>query len=382
MFFFLLHSSPPFSATFPLKKKMDEKYRHALTKFYEKYEPKKVKTVEALLEKYSGQEEELLFALAKKYDPERDAASIVDELLTEVSTPVGETQPSQAEDVEDNHADIADSFRESAIVAERKPLEAGKEELVMGSPNPRAPAENAYRKELIQLYEKYSPSRVANVDKELNKYSGREEALIAAVKKRYVHDEPPTEEENYRQKLLNLYNTFAPSKAHKVDFYLTKYRGREGSLLAAAEAKFLKQASDLHEAAEAARKEGDYHNRLKAVYEEYAPQRIPKVDHDLQKYPGREEEVIQAAIKKFGGAESDEGYPTENDDDEKKEEQAKPTVEVTPVEEHITHEEQPKPAVEVTPMEESAPHQESKTTVEVTPVEEHIRSRGTTKTSG
>lgn len=41
--------------------------------------------------------------------------------------------------------------------------------------------------------------------------------------------------------------------------------------------------------------------RLTEVYRRYAPHRLGKVEHDLRKYPGREEEVISTARRRYAG---------------------------------------------------------------------------------
>src|SRR5437762_3403052 len=95
-----------------------------LTRFYEKYNPAKLANVDSTLQQYAGQEEELFKALVGKYGAEPAAAS-----------------PSVA----------------AAVAA---PAAAA------------APASTNYKARLTAFYEKYNPSKVANVDSTLQQYAG------------------------------------------------------------------------------------------------------------------------------------------------------------------------------------------------------------------
>ncbi len=47
-----------------------------------------------------------------------------------------------------------------------------------------------HRARLVRFYQHYSPDKVSNVDKKLAKYAGKEEAMFAALQKKYGPERP------------------------------------------------------------------------------------------------------------------------------------------------------------------------------------------------
>lgn len=113
----------------------------------------------------------------------------------------------------------------------------------------------------------------------------------------------------YRERLLGIYEAHAPDKIHQVDALLRRYEGREEALLAAAGHKYGSRAAVTPDASSISggrpqtpttAPNASYHERLTRLYEAHNPRRVPYVARDLGKYPGREEEIISAAVKKYG----------------------------------------------------------------------------------
>jgi ribosomal protein S15P/S13E len=122
--------------------------RARLTRYYEKYNPEKVPTVDAMLAKYVHSEEKLFESLVKKYGPE-PAAADADESAT---APLKVDQ----------------SF---AIVED-------------GGDAAGAPSVD-HRARLLRYYKKYNPTKLDTVAGTIQKYAGKEEMLFNALVKKY-----------------------------------------------------------------------------------------------------------------------------------------------------------------------------------------------------
>jgi hypothetical protein len=105
---------------------MDPKSR--LVRFFEKYNPEKLSTVDQILQSYAGKEAQLFEALVKKYGPEPAAPS------PPAATPGSSTD---------------------------------------------------YKSRLTRFFEKYEPSKVSSVDEVLVRYKGKEQQLFEALSKKY-----------------------------------------------------------------------------------------------------------------------------------------------------------------------------------------------------
>jgi hypothetical protein len=105
-------------------------YRSRVLALYQKYAPKKVNNIDAVMTKYKGQEEDLITALVGKYGPEPAAPST------------------------------------AAVVAV-------------------APAPSSFRDRIFNIYAKYAPDKVGNIDTLMEKYKGQEEDLIIALVGKY-----------------------------------------------------------------------------------------------------------------------------------------------------------------------------------------------------
>eukprot|EP00388_Colpodella_angusta_P033661 GDKK01030199.1.p1 GENE.GDKK01030199.1~~GDKK01030199.1.p1 ORF type:complete len:251 (+),score=19.42 GDKK01030199.1:48-800(+) len=168
-------------------------YRARLVRFFEKHNPEKLSTVDAILTKYQGKEPELFVALVSKYGPEPPAAEngfrarLVrffehhnKEKLSDVDTILTKYQGREA-----------DLFK--ALVGQYGPEPA---EGSPTAPSPtasppsspaRAPATTSgdYRPRIVRFFEKHNPEKLADVDTLLTKYQGREADLMKALVGKY-----------------------------------------------------------------------------------------------------------------------------------------------------------------------------------------------------
>ena len=176
--------------------------------------------VDATLKAYAGKEEAMMKALVKKYGPEPGSAT--------ASPPQSPTTVTAKQQVQ-----------------------------------PTPPAGQDYRARLVRFYEHHAPDKVGSVDAALNTYAGKEEAMMKALVKKYGAEPPDastelTEEERQADAAFRLR---AQLKAGKV---------------------------------------GEYEGRLKRLLAKYSPQSVPQVPQLLERYKGKEAEMMKAFVKKFG----------------------------------------------------------------------------------
>uniref|UniRef100_A0A7S1QX02 Protein kinase domain-containing protein n=1 Tax=Neobodo designis TaxID=312471 RepID=A0A7S1QX02_NEODS len=105
-----------------------------------------------------------------------------------------------------------------------------------------------YRQRLMNFYQHYAPEKASNVDSILQAYRGKEEKIFADLESKYgpephklgqqPHHQQQQPPMDYRQRLLNFYQHYDPSKAGNVDAVLKAYHGKEEKLFASLEAKY------------------------------------------------------------------------------------------------------------------------------------------------
>ncbi|KAK7202212.1 hypothetical protein NESM_000291500 [Novymonas esmeraldas] len=340
-------------------------YRQALMELYERYDPEKVSRVDGLLHRFVGHEEALVKAVERKFSSGVAPPSGAPAPPRHAAGPAGVASPSLPTSRRASDTLASDAASASATMA--PPASA------TDAVTAETAAADDYRSRLVRLYEVHAPLRVGRVDHELAKYRGREEALLQAAAARYglapatplpsspatspsspraaaaekcvdgvsgardtsaaaTAASPPPSPASYRARAVELYRKYDPAKLHKVDAQLAKYAGREAAYLralerrlqevrpaetaaAAAEDESAEEASlaatftpadaSLRVAVVAHARDAAQHFescrlRLLRIYHAYAPDRAHRAERQLERYPGREEEVIAAAVAKYG----------------------------------------------------------------------------------
>ncbi|KEG11642.1 hypothetical protein DQ04_02411070 [Trypanosoma grayi] len=205
-------------------------YRSRLLAIYNKYEPAKLGTVDATLKKFKGKENAVIRQLIKRYGPEPDR----------------------------------DGFNSGGA----SPLSPDREaSLGLSTPVPVVNAAASYRDRLIAIYRKYEPSKLGTVSGTLQKFQGKEEAVIRQLIKKYGPEPPVTEEVPVCDGANSQHAPNTPVPLSPVfDESVT----------------------------------GSYRSRLISIYQRYEPAKIGTVDATLRKFKGREEAVIRQLVKKYG----------------------------------------------------------------------------------
>ncbi len=150
--------------------------RSRITRMYDYYAPEKVCTVDTVLESFDGRQQAIMPALIEKYGPEP------------THVPLSAASPTSRL-----------PFR-SALFPDSSPVVFGGSRCgstatsARNSPRPQAcGAENgfgvspgsSYRDRILRLYERYAPEKACNLDTVIALNAGREEILIRALVAKY-----------------------------------------------------------------------------------------------------------------------------------------------------------------------------------------------------
>jgi hypothetical protein len=182
-------------------------YASRITAMFEKYSPERVSRVPNFLEKYRGQEEELLKALVAKYGPE----------------------PTPGYDSNNG----PEKFFTSTSYTSAPPTTSSS-------------VNESYRRRLTAFYQFYAPDKIAKIDVTLQKYGGHEEALFEALTKMYgpepnennTQSSSSSSESDYRARVTAMYQKYAPDKLENVPKIMTTYAGQEKLLMEALVSKY------------------------------------------------------------------------------------------------------------------------------------------------
>ncbi|KAF0699301.1 Aste57867_10143 [Aphanomyces stellatus] len=119
-----------------------------------------------------------------------------------------------------------------------------------------------------------------------------------------------------RARLERFYSKYNPDKKGEIESVMEKYKGREDALFAALVRKYGPEP----EANEEITFVDAMTLRLRAFYEKYNPEKVGEAEKTLAKYAGKEKQLFEALVKKYGPEPGDEG--DDDDDDESDDEES------------------------------------------------------------
>ncbi|GLE02111.1 hypothetical protein PINS_up010949 [Pythium insidiosum] len=144
----------------------------------------------------------------------------------------------------------------------------------------------AHRERLVRFYKKYNADKLDEIDGVLERFKGKEAQLFNALIKKYG-PEPSASEE-----------LPSPTNAKKAPPAPASPQKKA----AAPESQAVKDFN---------------RSRLVAFYERYNPEKLGEVDTVLSKYKGKEAQLFNALVKKYG-PEPDDSDDDDDDDEEEK----------------------------------------------------------------
>lgn len=173
-----------------------------------------------------------------------------------------------------------------------------------------------HRERLLRFYQKYNADKLDEVDGVLERFKGKEASLFTALVKKYG-PEPSADEDL----------SAAPAASGGDKKNAKKKNDKQD-----------KQATSAANAPESNVVKDFNHARLLAFYNRYNPEKVGDVPNVLLKYKGKEAQLFNALVKKYGpepGDSDDEGDgddgedddEEDDDEDDEEEEETKPAAE-------------------------------------------------------
>ncbi|OQR89825.1 hypothetical protein THRCLA_09560 [Thraustotheca clavata] len=136
-----------------------------------------------------------------------------------------------------------------------------------------------------------------------------------------------------RMRLERFYKKYNPEKLGEIDGALERYKGREASLFEALVRKYGPEP--------AANEEITFVDamtlRLQAFYEKYNPDKISEVPTVLAKYAGKERQLFEALVKKYGPEPGDEDEVDDDDEEDDEDEEEQVVEQGNPLEKEIIY---------------------------------------------
>jgi hypothetical protein len=338
-------------------------YGARLRRFYAKYDCTKLEgdAVDKALDGFAGRYDRMIELVVKKYGPEpTDAAqavpmSVADNAASPVAAGSSKLPTASASDrsVRDlprgsrSTPDVTavDTSTDAHVLVTARPeshLASNDSSNAQGTASPAADASPSatsavlavrvtnpltHRERVVRLYKYYAPEKLANVDQAMNHYAGREDVMLNALIDKYG-PEPPVNVVIEHQRLANdgdkhgsgtsagtppppAVFTHEPRQRAATSFMATSAAvshadvdGQPTATRPRAQTSFgsvphpARQPADVSDTQRLSRL--SYRQRLTRFYEHYAPEKLVMVDAALQKYEGREDEMMTFVVDKYG----------------------------------------------------------------------------------
>eukprot|EP00759_Apiculatamorpha_spiralis_P053390 PhF_6_TR6180/c0_g1_i1/m.9267 len=169
-----------------------------------------------------------------------------------------------------------------------------------------------YRSRLVAIYTKYNPDKLSIVDQTLAKYAGKEEEMFRLLEAKYGSEGGGGAAENTGRGSRSM-TVFAktpaaspknvssptPSSPTATPTATTVTRDRTATTIVPSTMAPV-STRDPTDADDDDRHLALYRDRLFNFYAEYRPEKIFEVDETLKKYKGKEEELFELLVEKYG----------------------------------------------------------------------------------
>ena len=299
--------------------------RERVTKIYQQYNPTKLGDVDKVLEKFAGRDQELIEMLEEKYSVKPSTPAVAAPQMStreRVTRIYQQHNPSKLSDVDkvlEKYAgrdqELIEMLEEKYQVTPGAPTTSSSAAASPPPPTPAAPASSSQqttRERVTKIYQQYNPTKLGDVDKVLEKFAGRDQELIEMLEEKYsVKPSTPAvaaPQMSTRERVTRIYQQHNPSKLSDVDKVLEKYAGRDQELIEMLEEKYQAAPNAAAGAAaspavaptKSAAPQQSIRERVTRFYEIHNPSKLGDVDKVLEKYAGRDDELIDMLIDKYG----------------------------------------------------------------------------------
>eukprot|EP01061_Rhynchopus_euleeides_P009645 TRINITY_DN1882_c0_g1_i13.p1 TRINITY_DN1882_c0_g1~~TRINITY_DN1882_c0_g1_i13.p1 ORF type:complete len:567 (+),score=123.00 TRINITY_DN1882_c0_g1_i13:88-1788(+) len=298
--------------------------RERVTEFFKKHNPAKLTDVDKILGAYAGREDQLMKDLHANYNIPYEPTSAEPASPASPASPEGPSSPAspqadaQTGDIRErvteffkkhNPAKLTDVDKIVGAYAGRedqlmKDLHAnynvplpGSESVSAATPAPATPVEgngitegNGIRDRVIQFFKKHNPAKLADVDKILGAYAGREDQLMKDLHANYnIPDEPTSAEPASPASPASPEGPSSPASpqggAQKPDASAPEPGRPVPSELESPVAPESPSPSTLPQ--------GDLHMEVTEFFKKHNPAKLADVDKILSAYAGREDQLMK-----------------------------------------------------------------------------------------
>jgi len=293
------------------KKITENEARQRLIDFYSKHNPDRLSKIDAILEQYGHDYEELFKKLESKYSVQKPATvskmtmDQAREWLTEFYNIHNPERLDKIEDIlkqyESNYEGMILKLKQKYNLSELPEIPKPKEVITR---------EQA-REKVTGFYKKHNPERLDQVEKILDHYADNYQALFDKLAAKYASSEeqdPASSqhqitEEEARARLTDFYTKHNPERLHLIDAILKQYAGKYEAMFAKLEAKYQTEpaqatpAQPAPESNKISREEA--RKRLTDFYTKHNPERLSVVDAILDQYAGKYEGLFAKLDAKY-----------------------------------------------------------------------------------
>eukprot|EP00759_Apiculatamorpha_spiralis_P019179 PhF_6_TR25323/c1_g1_i5/m.34994 len=261
--------------------------RDRVITMFQVYAPASLNNIDTIMKAYAGREHELIMALAAKYGPE-PGVSHPGTVTSDYSSRVRAMYQKYAPDKLNNIDTIMSAYagREHEMIMAL----VGKYGPEPGVSHPGTVTSD-YPSRVRAMYQKYAPDKLNNVDTVLLKWAGKEPNLMTALVAKYG---PEPNEQNvknvtgrpldFRSRLVVFYAKYAPDELNTVDQLVKVYAGKENLFFDAVAVKYGPEPKL-------------YWEMVTVIFAKFAPDRLPLVDQVMRAYAGREKELVESFVK-------------------------------------------------------------------------------------
>ena len=255
-----------------------EPLREKIVSYYKNIDSSKLGTIDVLLEKYKGREDELLLDIQKKYSIPNQTSD-------------------QIQNNQRNRPRIVQSLcTEDSTKEDRVPLGVAANFDINDTKN--------LRTQLINYFSMHDPEKKVSVDILLEKFYGNEPKLVNLLKKKHtLNMDKRTSLLPLREQLIAFFTKFNPEKVETVDILLEKNNRSTDELMRKLKSKY---KVTYHKKPQPAKKTilTSLRQQLVSFFTQFNQEKLETVDILLEKNIMSEEELMQKLKSKYGVSKS------------------------------------------------------------------------------
>ncbi|KAJ9440349.1 hypothetical protein DIPPA_60682 [Diplonema papillatum] len=297
----------------------EEYWLQRVTRLLQAHKPEAAGNAEKLLKQHAGNEEQLVQSLVSKFGaepPEPTGGA--------TGTPAVNTMTARAKVIRFYYYKAPEKVATAIAHVSPGGNHHGKEDAMYealikkfgGDPSPPDPPKATdYKARFVNMYAMYCPEKISTVDALLERVAGNEGAAVTQLVAKYGAEPavasssgvPQQRQLTHQERVIALFKKYCPDKLERANDLLVKHKGNEENLIASLVTKLGPEPPPPSGATKAPK---TWRERLEAFYKHYNPEKLHTVEALLSRHKGREADVLESLIAKYGPE------PEDDDDEE------------------------------------------------------------------